>query len=139
MRLLKYFFIFSVLIFGTVSCSPAADAVIPPELRAGQFSCDQSTIQAALALKAAGWAYIMPQPKSPEARWGNTDGRTTWWVGYWKNGKTSATSAAQPAKGSDGQLAGDGNGGRAWRRGGSPRAPTKIEWLCSTSGGIAPN
>lgn len=87
-------------------------------------------------IKSAGWEYTMPRPKSPQAAWGNRDGRTTWWNGYWKNAKTGRYSSAQPTE-SDG-FAGDGISNAGWRRGGSPGAPSRIEWLCSTSGGIAP-
>ncbi len=110
----------------------------PPEVRQFSFSCDKATIEYAVVLRHAGWVYIMPQPKSPQAAWGNRDGRTTWWVGYWLNDKTQATSLTQPAKDDEGVFVGDGSGGRRWRRGGSPLAPTKIEWLCSKAGGIAP-
>jgi hypothetical protein len=80
----------------------------------------------------------MPEPKSRQAAWGNYDGRTTRWVGYWVNGRIGATSSAQPAKNSNGEWVGDGNGYRSWRRGGTPPSPTKIEWLCSSYGGIPP-
>jgi hypothetical protein len=112
---------------------------IPAELRAAKFSCDQATIQAALELKRAAWTYIMPEPKSAQAAWGNTDKRTTWWVGYWVNGTDRSTSATQPKNDASGKLTGDGTGGRAWQRGGSPGFPSKIEWLCSTSGGVEPH
>jgi hypothetical protein len=112
---------------------------IPSELRAGNFSCDKATIDTALAIKHAGWTHIMPQPKSPQAAWGNRDGRTTWWVGYWINVKTDSTSSIQPTKdNTGGQWVGDSKGVRYWRRGGSPPRPTKIEWLCSNSDGIPP-
>ena len=111
---------------------------IPPGLRNGNFECDQATIQAALELKVAGWSYIMPEPKSAGAAWGNPDRRTTWWVGYWMNKKTKDTSLDQPKKGDGVRWAHDGKGLRAWRQGGSPGPPTKIEWLCSESGGISP-
>jgi hypothetical protein len=125
------------LIPGTVACAADATA-IPPELRQGSVSCDKATIETALVLKHAGWMYTMPQPKSPQAAWGNRDGRTTWYIGYWSNDKTHATSSAQPKKDDKGELVGDGKGMPAWRRGGSPAAPTKIEWLCSKTGGIDP-
>lgn len=112
---------------------------IPSVLRKGNFECDQPTIQAALELRGAGWTYIMPEPKSPEAAWGNRDGRTTWWDGYWKNKKTNETRSVQPKKDAKGKPAGDWKGGRHWRQGGSPPPPTKIEWLCSESGGIPPH
>src|ERR1051325_8461985 len=103
---------------------------IPSELRSGSFSCDKATIQTALDIKHAGWTYLMPEPKSPQAAWGNPDGRTTWWIGYWVNDKDHSTSLEQPKK-DKGRLVGDGKGGRAWRRGGSPLRPSKVEWLCS--------
>ncbi len=79
----------------------------------------------------------MPQPKSAKASWGNTDGRTTWYVGYWINKKTNDNSSATP-KLKDGKYIGDGKGSPGWRRGGSPRRPTKLEWLLSKYGGIKP-
>ena len=111
----------------------------PPELRSATFSCDKATLQTALDLKHAGWTYHMPEPKSPQAAWGNPDGRTTWWIGYWTNRKNSSTSEAQPTRDDSGKFVGDGNGSRRWRRGGSPGLPKKIEWLCSEDGGIEPH
>jgi hypothetical protein len=125
------------LIGGTPGCSQTTNS-IPAELRQGNFSCDKATIQTALELTRAGWTYIMPEPKSPQAAWGNTDGRTTWWIGYWINSKDNSTSLARPKKDADGHLAGDGNGGHIWRRGGSPPPLTKIEWLCSKFDGVPP-
>jgi hypothetical protein len=140
MNSLKPLFALFVLMICAVSCTPAADTTnsVPPELRSGDFSCDESTIQSAIELKHAGWTYIMPEPKSPQAAWGNYDGRTTWWMGYWVNSQTGATSSALPAKSSSGEWIGDGNGYLAWRRGGTPPTPTKTEWLCSSYGGIRP-
>ena len=111
----------------------------PGEVREGSFSCDQVTAQTALELVHAGWTFIMPEPKSPQAAWGNGDGRTTWWVGYWINAKDNSRSLTQPTKAANGNWVGDGRGGPIWRRGGTPFAPTKIEWLCSKYGGIPPN
>lgn len=108
------------------------------QLRPANFPCDQATIDKALELKRAGWTYAMPQPRDARARWGNSDDRTTWWVGYWTNERNHTTSASQPQRNASNQWVGDGKGIRTWRRGGSPVAPTKIEWLCSTSGGITP-
>jgi len=112
---------------------------IPAELR----DCDacpisQGAIRTALELKRAGWTYTMPRPKSAQARWGNHDRRTTWWPGYWKNVRTGATSETQPYKDERGEWVGDGRGVGYYRNGGSPSAPTQVEWLCSTSGGIRP-
>jgi len=108
------------------------------ELRKG-ISCDDATTQTALELKRAGWTYNMPEPKSAKAAWGVRDGRTTWWVGYWTNERNNSRSSIQPTKNAQGQLVGDGQGNRSWRRGGSPAAPSQIEWLCSKSGGVPPN
>ena len=109
---------------------------IPSILRGG-IKVDQKTIAIALEMQKQGWAYVMPRPKSPQARWGNTDGRTTWWVGYWHNKTTKKYSSTTPQlKGKT--YVGDGKGGPGWRRGGSPRRPTKLEWLLSKRGGIPP-
>jgi hypothetical protein len=116
----------------------AISSAMPTGLRPGDFSCDKATIQTAAELKNTGWTYIMPEPKSPQAAWGHLDGRTTWWVGYWVNGRSGATSRSQPAMDSNGQSVGDGEGGPAWRRGGTPPPPTKTEWMCSSFGGIPP-
>jgi len=90
----------------------------------------------ATKLQAAGWIYFMPEPKSKAAKWGNTDTRTTWFPGYWKNAKSGGTSVAQPGE-ADG-FKGDGQAKPKWKDGGSPKAPSFVEWLCSTEGGIAP-
>ena len=105
------------------------------ELRGG--SSPTATEEAlAKKLQSEGWVYIMPQPKSAQAAWGNKDGRTTWFNGSWKNSKTGRSSTEQPSE-SDGYQ-GDGIGASGYRRGGSPSAPSQVEWLCSKSGGIAP-
>jgi hypothetical protein len=111
---------------------------IPSELRAGSFKPEKATIQNALELKRVGWTYIMPEPKSPQAAWGNHDGRTAWYVGYWVNDNDRSTSSGQPKKDEKGQFLGDGKGFKSWRRGGSPPRPTRIEWLCSKTGGVEP-
>ena len=85
----------------------------------------------AAELRAAGWTYILPEPKSKAAKWGNTDTRTTWFPGYWKNEKTNATSVSQPKKPG---FAGDAQDKPAWRAGGSPGPVTWVEWLCSKEG-----
>ena len=109
---------------------------IPSELRGG-IQADNATIQKALEMKKQGWTYVMPKPKSPQAAWGNRDGRTTWWVGYWTNDKTSETSSAEPVL-TNSKYVGDGRGSLGWRRGGTSPPPTKIEWLLSKDGGIKP-
>lgn len=115
----------------------AESPTIPPELRAG-IETTQATIDRALAMQKQGWGYVMPMPKSPQAMWGNTDGRTTWWNGYWINRTTKQYSSTEPAL-KEGRYVGDGIDSSGWRRGGSPRRrPTDLEWLLSKSGGIAP-
>jgi len=116
--------------------STAFSQEIPSELRGG-IKADSATIQKALEMKKQGWVYIMPEPKSPQAAWGNHDGRTTWWVGYWVNEKADETSSVEPVL-ENGKYVGDGHGSPGWRRGGTPPPPTKIEWLLSKSGGIKP-
>ena len=74
-------------------------------------------------LFARGWIFVMPRPKSSAAKWGNTDARTTWWTGYWKNGHLDLVSTAQPSE-SDG-FKGDGKQ-PGWRRGGSPASPSDV-------------
>ena len=90
----------------------------------------------AAELRAAGWTYMLPEPKSKAAKWGNTDTRTTWWPGYWKNEKTNATSVSQPkgdpAKGRG--FVGDGKEKPKWRDGGSPGPVSWVEWLSSAEG-----
>ena len=108
------------------------------ELRAG-ISCDNKTVQTAIELKLDGWVYIMPQPKSLQASWGNPDIRTTWWVGYWTNESKNVSSSILPTNNAAGEFVGDGNGVQSWRHGGSPSTPAAIEWLCSKSGGIPPH
>ena len=55
-----------------------------------------------------GWRYTLPQPKSLQARWGNSDGRTTWWYGYWKNNRTNEYSSNKPTKKANGIFKGNG-------------------------------
>jgi hypothetical protein len=124
-----------LILFGSiVSC--AGEAKIPASLRGG-IKADQSNINIALKMQKQGWAYTMPKPKSNQASWGNSDGRTTWWKGFWNNKTTKRYSSTTP-KLKDGKYIGDGINSRGWRRGGSPRTPTKLEWLLSKSGGIVP-
>lgn len=49
----------------------------------------------------------MPKPKSSQAAWGNFDGRTTWYYGYWYNVETKAYSKETPTKKSNGYYYGD--------------------------------
>ena len=92
-------------------------------------------VATATKLVAAGWRYVMPEPKSKAAKWGNKDTRTTWFPGYWKNA-SGATSVTQPSESE--KFAGDGAAKPAWRDGGSPKTPTWVEWLSSESGGVMP-
>jgi len=102
---------------------------IPAFLRQG-ISADRKTIIEAVELYWQGWRYCMPQPKSAQAAWGNYDGRTTWWYGYWLNQKTGAVSQTSPVKRLNGIFYGDNQDLRnKWRNGGSPPPPSKIERL----------
>jgi hypothetical protein len=111
-------------------------AVIPKSLRGG-IDVKHSIIQTALAMQTQGWEYVMPQPKSPQSAWDNTDKRTSWWVGYWYNNKTDTYSSTTPQL-KEGKYVGDEIDARGWKTGGRPRKPTKIEWLLSKVGGIKP-
>lgn len=132
MMMTRFLLLFAWLAFAATG-SPSFAAKPPPPLRPG-IECTDAEIATALALMNQGWEYVMPRPKSPQAMWGNVDGRTTWFVGYWTK-KKSAPSRMQPARRADGAYVGDGQGGGGWRRGGSPPPPSRIEWLCSKSGG----
>jgi hypothetical protein len=111
---------------------------IPDFLRQG-ITVDKQTLRIAVEMNLQGWEYIMPQPKSAQAEWGNYDGRTTWWNGYWYNYKTETYSRETPQKRSNGYYYGDEQNDKDyWRNGGSPDSPTKLEWLLSTSGGVKP-
>ena len=124
----------SVLLVCAVSFGE--ETKIPSSLRGG-IKADQNIINTALQMQKQGWAYVMPRPKSKQARWGNADGRTTWWIGYWHNEKAKQYSSSIP-KLKEGVYVGDGKASRGWRRGGSPRRPIKIEWLLSKTGGTPP-
>lgn len=90
-------------------------------------------------MREQGWFYVMPEPKSNQARWGNTDGRTTWWKGHWVNNQRGESSITVPKKNSKGIFIGDGNSNEGeWRRGGTPSRPSVLEWLLSIDGGIRP-
>jgi len=118
--------------------SSLKDNQIPAFLRQG-IKVDKSTLVIAVEMHFQGWSYTMPRPKSSQARWGNGDGRTTWWKGYWYNSKTQKYSRTTPQKQTNGYYYGDGqNDAGYWRNGGSPRRPSKTDWLLSASGGIKP-
>jgi hypothetical protein len=105
-------------------------------LRGGIYAY-QSEIDMALKLLRAGWIYVMPIPKSPQASWSNYDERTTWFDGWWVNKAFRRTSIHIPE--SNGIVTmGDGLAKGGWRRGGSPGNPSRIEWMLSKGGGIFP-
>jgi hypothetical protein len=106
----------------------------PAAPRAG-VQADQATIAKATAMQAQGWEYVMPMPKSAQAAWGNKDGRTTWFNGYWINRQAQAYFSTEP-KLQDGKYFGDGINPVGWRRGGSPARPSVLEWLLPKSGGV---
>ena len=100
------------------------------------IKASESDILIACELLSQGWKYIMPIPKSSKAAWGVSDGRTTWWNGYWYNSKTKEYSSIKPIKNSKGIYIGDGNNqANTWRNGGSPLKPDTIMYLLSDNGG----
>jgi len=115
-----------------------AEAAAPAKLREldGGKNASDTDIALSNKLLAAGWEYVMPEPKSNAAKWGNKSPKTTWWPGYWKNNASGKTSATQPTE-ADG-FKGDGEPKPKWKDGGSPNAPSYVEWLCSKAGGISP-
>jgi hypothetical protein len=107
----------------------------PDYLRQG-VDATETEIATATEMYEQGWRYTMPSPKSKQAAWGNGDGRTTWYVGWWKNEKTNEYSDITPKKDASGKYVGDNvNNSYAWRRGGSPRRPDVYMFLLSKSGG----
>jgi len=118
--------------------SSIKDNTIPDFLRSG-IQVNKETLTTAVEMYLQGWRYIMPKPKSNQANWGNSDGRTTWWYGYWYNNSTKKYSTTKPTKDFNGLYSGnDENRQGYWRRGGSPGYPSKIEWLLSSSRGVKP-
>ncbi len=103
----KLILFFILMTFTIMSYSQAK---IPPSLRQG-IQVDEKTISIALEMQKQGWVYVMPQPKSPQASWGNKDGRTTWFDGYWING--NKTSSTMPIL-KDGKYVGDDAGIPGW-------------------------
>lgn len=98
-----------------------------------KHSASANDIEEACSLAAQGWCYVLPQPKSRQAAWGNSDGRTTWWYGYWKNNDTNEYSSKKPELGQSGIWIGDGQKLMGYyRRGGSPSYPTKVELMLSS-------
>ena len=118
--------------------SSIKDNEIPDFLRSG-IKVNKKILTTAVEMYLQGWRYTMPKPKSNQASWGNSDGRTTWWYGYWYNTSTKKYSTSKPEKQSNGLYFGnDQNKKGSYRNGGSPRYPSKIDWLLSTSGGVKP-
>jgi len=90
---------------------------------------------AARALREAGWAYLLPYPKSRTAAWPRRGGNSTWWPGYWKNEKTGATSRAAPSE--KDRMRGDGKAAplrNEFTETGAPGRVSWVEWLCSKEG-----
>ena len=97
-----------------------------------QYSANENDIEEACLLAVQGWRYALPQPKSRQAAWGNPDGRTTWWYGYWENINTNEYSSRKPKLGQAGIWIGDRQNLKGYyRRGGSPGYPTKVETILS--------
>ena len=118
--------------------STLADNKIPGFLRQG-IRVDKQTLQVAVEMHFQGWRYTMPRPKSSQASWGNSDGRTTWWKGYWYNTRTQKYSRSTPTKQANGYYHGDDQNEKGyWSNGGSPGYPSKIDWLLSEYGGVKP-
>jgi hypothetical protein len=113
------------------------DNEAPPYLRQG-IKAAQEEIITAIEMYNQGWRYTMPRPRSAQAAWGNRDGRTTWWYGWWHNEKTNLYSQTTPKKSANGIYLGDNqNNAGSWRNGGSREWPDVYMFLLSTSGGPA--
>ena len=123
----------------TFDYSTLSSDSLPTFLRQG-IRADLETQRVAVEMYLQGWRYTMPQPKSAQARWGNTDRRTTWFYGYWFNSDTSQYSSIQPTKKQNGLYIGDNQNQKGYyRNGGSPPNPSQIDWLLSESGGVKPS
>jgi hypothetical protein len=108
---------------------------IPSYLRQGTKATPDEIV-AAVEMYNQGWRYTMPRPKSAQAAWGNSDGRTTWWYGWWYNEKTKLYSQTTPRKSANGLYLGDNqNNSGGWRNGGSRDWPDVYMFLLSNSGG----
>lgn len=100
------------------------DEVIPYERTVK--NCD-STVS---CLRASGWRYIAPVPKSPQAGWGNYDRRTTWWYGRREKSGNEFSESVPRVKlyNKVAVVSGDGiNNKNRYRNGGSPSRPSSIE------------
>ena len=108
----------------------------PPEFLRQNIRATREEIIQAIVMYQQGWRYTMPRPKSAQARWGNTDGRTTWWNGWWHNETTGQYSRTTPREGDSGLFLGDNQRvANTWSNGGSPPMPDVYMWLLSSSGG----
>jgi hypothetical protein len=115
--------------------SAIKDNEAPPFLRQGTKAARQEIITA-IEMYNQGWRYMMPRPKSAQAAWGNSDGRTTWWYGWWYNEKTGLYSDSTPRKSENGLYLGDNqNNAHQWRNGGSRGRPDIYMYLLSENGG----
>ncbi len=118
-----------------IDYSAIQDNQIPNYLRQG-IQANRNEIIQAIQMYEQGWRYTMPRPKSTQAAWGNSDGRTTWYSGWWNNKITNHYSRTTPEKSNSGLYLGDSqNDSNTWRRGGSPYRPDVYMWLLSPSGG----
>jgi hypothetical protein len=136
-KIFSIIFVFFILniSFAESDYSNIKDNEIPPNLRQGIKATRQEIITA-LEMFSQGWRYNMPRPKSPQASWGNRDGRTTWFYGWWHNEKTNLYSDKTPQKSGDGIYLGDNqNNSNKWRNGGSPGRPDVYMYLLSKNGG----
>jgi hypothetical protein len=113
------------------------DNQIPDFLRGG-IEASAETIKIAVEMYLGGWRYTMPRPKSAQARWGNTDRRTTWHNGHWHNSQTDLYSSEIPSKVGNTYIGDRQDHSGTWRNGGSPTPPTDIEWLLSKDRGVEP-
>lgn len=116
--------------------SDIRDDEIPNFLRQ-RVEAPRDQIIHAIVMYKQGWRYTMPRPKSAQAAWGNSDGRTTWYNGWWYNEKTNLYSSSTPEQGESGLYLGNNqNASNTWRNGGSPRRrPDIYMWLLSETGG----
>ena len=113
---------------------------IPLFLRQG-VQVDVLTQTIAVEMYLQSWRYTMPVPKSAQAMWGNSDGRTTSFYGYWYNIVSEQVSSTRPEKKKNGIYLGDCQDLRkycGYRKGGTPSFPTDLQWLLSQSGGVKP-
>jgi hypothetical protein len=107
---------------------------IPDFLRQGVDATPEQ-IAIAVDMYNQGWRYTMPTPRSAQAAWGNTDRRTLWNNGGWRNEKTGAYSYGTPRKDNAGLYNGDRENTIGSERRGSPGQPDVYMFLLSRSGG----